>query len=298
MLRFSVLASGSAGNAALLQAGEFGLLIDAGLGPRQIAARLASIGSTWESVHLVLLTHTHGDHWRERTLAHMARRQIPLCCHPRHADTLATVSDAFLKLQKAGLIRTFERDAEVRLHHSLQCKPVEVSHDSTPTFAFRFWGPEDLFGETWSLGFLSDLGCWSPALVDAFRNVGILALEFNHDEAMERQSLRSAELIERVLGDFGHLSNDQAAAFLSSLLRTSTPGILQHLVQLHLSRDCNKPALALRAAARVCAELAAAPKIHTASQDVASPILTLEPLSASRINEVPQLVPAIEWSVG
>src|SRR5207247_1154514 len=59
--RFCVLASGSAGNCAFLQADGFGLLIDIGLGPRFIASRLATVGASWRHVHAVLLTHTHSD---------------------------------------------------------------------------------------------------------------------------------------------------------------------------------------------------------------------------------------------
>lgn len=47
--RFTVLASGSAGNSSLLQAGNFGLMIDFGLGIRRLASRLAARGCTWQS---------------------------------------------------------------------------------------------------------------------------------------------------------------------------------------------------------------------------------------------------------
>ena len=41
-LQFTVLASGSAGNASLLEMDGFGVLIDAGLGPRQLSQPLAA----------------------------------------------------------------------------------------------------------------------------------------------------------------------------------------------------------------------------------------------------------------
>ena len=62
------------GNASLVEANGFGLLIDIGLGPRQLAGRLAAIGLSWHAVHAVLLTHTHTDHWKDRTLRHLHRR--------------------------------------------------------------------------------------------------------------------------------------------------------------------------------------------------------------------------------
>jgi len=68
-----------------------------------------------------------------------------------------------------------------------------------------------------------------------------LGLEFNHCEQMERASRRPRFLVERVLGDFGHLSNAQAA---DAVRRFAEVGELQAVVQLHLSRDCNTAELA------------------------------------------------------
>src|SRR5215831_19007106 len=101
-LRFTVLASGSAGNASLIETGGFGLLLDAGLGPRQLAARLAAVGASWQDVHAAVLTHTHSDHWTDRTLAHLHRRGLPLYCHPDHHRVLGTYSPGFAALRSAG----------------------------------------------------------------------------------------------------------------------------------------------------------------------------------------------------
>src|SRR4051812_14005877 len=107
-LRFTVLASGSAGNAALVEAGEGGVLLDAGLGPRLLAGRLAAVGASWASVHAVVLTHTHSDHWRDPTLKHLLRRGVPLWCHPGHHADLLAWSPAFAALRDAGLVRAFD----------------------------------------------------------------------------------------------------------------------------------------------------------------------------------------------
>ena len=99
-------------------------------------------------------------------------------------------------------------------------------------------------GLAWSVGYASDLGCGSAELVEAFAGVDVLALEYNHDEKMERTSPRPKFLVERVLGDCGHLSNQQAADFTAAVAARSGHGFPSHLVQLHLSRDCNHPELA------------------------------------------------------
>src|SRR5262249_12616327 len=77
-MRFTVLASGSGGNARLLQIDGFGLLLDMGLGPRQLAQRFTLVGVSWDDIQAVVLTHTHSDHWRIATMTHLWRRRIPL----------------------------------------------------------------------------------------------------------------------------------------------------------------------------------------------------------------------------
>ncbi|HEV3145033.1 MAG TPA: MBL fold metallo-hydrolase [Gemmataceae bacterium] len=275
-VRFSMLASGSSGNAALLEANGFGLLIDAGLGPRQLASRFSSIGASWQTVDAVLLTHTHSDHWKDRTFDTLRRQQIPLYCHPEHQSPLRIYSPAFARLEQAKLVRYYEANGYFRLGNSLHCKALELHHDSGPTFGFRMELAPDLFGSAWAIGYLADLGCWTEAQADALANVDVLALEFNHDVEMERSSGRHWELIERVLGDHGHLSNQQAAEFLTAILNRSAPGFLQHLVQTHLSRECNHPTIAQAAAQSVLETHSPGTKLHTALQQVPGPILTLE----------------------
>jgi phosphoribosyl 1,2-cyclic phosphodiesterase len=274
-LRFTVLASGSGGNASLVEAAGFGVLLDLGLGPRQLASRLAGAGREWSSVHAALLTHTHSDHWKDTTLAQFRRRNIPLYCHPDHHRVLRLYAPAFDELLAAGLMRTYEADQVFDLAPGLRCRPLPVRHDGGATFGFRFEGGQDLFGGVAALGYAADLGCWDDALADALAGVDLLALEFNHDVAMESASGRSPLLIARVLGDYGHLSNDQAADLLRAVLDRSPAGRLRHLVQLHLSRDCNLPSLAQAAARAALAELAPAVAVHTARQDEATATLPL-----------------------
>lgn len=271
--RLTMLASGSSGNACLLQADGFGLLIDAGLGPRLLAQRLRAVGAAWDKIHAALLTHTHSDHWNERTLAQLFKLRIPLYCHPGHVRSLRECSPAFLELQAARLVRCFENGQRLRLTAGVHCRPLEVRHDSTPTFAFRFECQADLFSSAWSVGYASDLGTWDASVVAAFSDVDVLALEFNHDVPLQRASGRPPHLIARVLGDYGHLSNEQAAALLREIMRNSSPRRLQHLVQLHLSRDCNRPLLAARAAKSILDQLQSNARIHTASPEGTSPIL-------------------------
>lgn len=290
-LRLTVLASGSGGNSSLLEVEGFRLLVDAGLGPRQLARRFTAAGATWDRIRAVVLTHTHSDHWKERTLAHLLRLRIPLYCHADHVQDLRLYCAMFADLQGAGLVRLFETGRPFSLAPHLECLPFELQHDIRPTFGFRFDCQPDLFGTATSVAYAADLGTWDGALAATLSDVDILALEFNHDVGLQRASDRPEPLIERVLGDRGHLSNEQAACLLREVLARSAPGRLQHLVQLHLSRQCNRPELAAQAARTVLADLGSKTQVHTAAQDTSTTILFSGILGRSR-QDTPGAMPA------
>ncbi len=274
-VQFHVLASGSSGNASLLDVGGYGILIDLGLGPRQLAGRLPAAPPLWERVRAALLTHLHGDHWNETTLTHLARRGIALYCHAEHAADLGACSPAFAALAAAGLVLRYEVGEPLTLGPGCRCEPFALPHDGGRTCGFRLEGPPDIFGHTWAVAYAADLGCWDADLAARLADADVLALEFNHDVALQWQSGRHPRLIRRVLGDRGHLSNVQAAALLAEVLRRSAPGRLKHVVQLHLSRQCNRPELAHHAARRAAGEAKAALEIHTTSQHNPGPSIVL-----------------------
>jgi ribonuclease BN (tRNA processing enzyme) len=278
--RFTVLASGSSGNASLLELDGFGLLIDCGLHPRFLTARLQSVGVKWDRVSAVILTHTHTDHWKDATLAELRSRRIPLYAHALHFEHLDRSAPSFGSLDTAGLTAEYVDGRLIELTPGLTCLPLRVSHDSDPTFAFRIDGldadsvPCPDGGRpgnpAWSIGYASDLGCGSPQLLAAFTGVDVLAIEYNHDELMERNSPRPRFLVRRVLGDEGHLSNKQAAELTAAIAGASGEGFPGHLVQLHLSRECNRPELAAVAGREALVALNPAAEVITAKQDVAA----------------------------
>ncbi len=236
--RMTVLASGSAGNATLIQGDGFGLLVDCGLPPQELTARLQVVGASWQAVHAVVITHTHTDHWNRYTLEHLRRLNIPFFAHAKHHDAL-TAHAAYGPLSKAGLTHDYTPGEPLTLGGGLRLRVVQVPHDSDPTFGVRVDYAGD--GGGWAVGVSSDLGTVPDGLYDLFAGVDVLGLEFNHDEMMQRTSRRPRFLIERVLGNSGHLSNVQAAEAVQRFVAT---GDLQAVVQLHLSRDCNTAELA------------------------------------------------------
>ncbi|MFL5329938.1 MAG: MBL fold metallo-hydrolase [Gemmataceae bacterium] len=279
--RFTVLASGSAGNSSLLETDRGGVLIDFGLSARQLGARLHMCGFSWRSVQAAVLTHTHGDHWRETAIKALLKHRVTLYCHPGHALELMVISKAFDQLRTAGLVQTYEPLEWLELSEAIRVRPLPVEHDGGPTCAFRFEGPGGMFGPKWALGYATDLGCWNEQLVaDLAEDVDVLALEFNHDIAMQKASGRPRMLVDRILGDRGHLSNCQAAAFLRAALGRSSNIGLRYMIGLHPSRECNHPDLALAAAQGVFAGMDGI-QVMLACQHEPTPVIEVRPETAN-----------------
>jgi phosphoribosyl 1,2-cyclic phosphodiesterase len=243
-IHFCVLGSGSSGNATVIVSAHTHLLIDCGFSGDMIAERMTGTGADWASLDAVLLTHTHQDHIRATAVRECLAHGVTLFCHESHVTQLEGRRH-FRKLVAAGLVKTYDPQVPFKLPGGAQACAFPVPHDCPRTFGFRVEVPGE-HGHTRRIAYLADLGHWTPTLTEAVAGVDLLALEFNHDEEMERNSRRHADLIERVLGPFGHLSNSQAAGAIEALARSASKP--KQLVLLHLSRECNLERLAFNAA--------------------------------------------------
>jgi phosphoribosyl 1,2-cyclic phosphodiesterase len=187
-VRFCVLGSGSKGNASLVLAPRAHLLLDAGFSPRELAARMDGTGASWDSLCAVLLTHTHTDHVRKTCLRECALRGITLHCHAEHEGQLE--GGRYLRrLKESARLHLYEAGVPFETAGGLRCRPLRLPHDCPPTFGFLIEAPGS-DGRVRRVGYLADLGHWSQDLAEQVRDVDLLALEFNHDERMERESGR------------------------------------------------------------------------------------------------------------
>lgn len=268
-VQFDLLASGSSGNSCLLQVGDRRLLLDGGLAPARLSGLLAEVGVDWSGIHAFLLTHTHSDHWHPGVIQQLSKRRIPLYCHGSHRKALQAGSPDLVSLGFAGLLRYFEPGRGFEPIPAVKCRPLAIPHDGGATFGFRFDGPG------WGLAYAADLGSWDRHLAPAFADVDLLALEFNHDLDLQRASRRPGWLVNRVLGDQGHLSNHQGARLLKECLQASARRLPRHVVQLHLSNDCNTPELAAQAAQAILDECQVQAILHTTRQGRRGPSIRL-----------------------
>lgn len=233
-LSFLVLGSSSSGNATLLSCstptGERHLLLDAGLGPRTFARRMQMAGLEPVRPDAIILTHADSDHIRASWRRTLERESIPVhmpIAHRRDAERDAV---------PAHLSRPFRSTFEPV--PGVTVDPFVVPHDREGSSAFRI-----TCGDV-ALGWATDLGRVDAGLIEHLRGVNALGIESNYDLERQRTSGRPEFLVRRITGGRGHLSNRECLEAVRQLTREPTlPATIEHVVLLHLSRDCNCPDL-------------------------------------------------------
>jgi phosphoribosyl 1,2-cyclic phosphodiesterase len=244
-----VLASGSAGNCSvLLLPGHDGrassariVLIDAGLSPRRTRKNLEALGFTLDHVDAVLLTHLDHDHWHGGWLKALPDSAV-IFAHKRHATRGRRTG------QLPARCEAFE--STFSLPSGQRTSAVLASHDDLGVASFRFELPPTTPSPTDPsapapgeapraavLGFATDLGRVRYELLEHLRGVDVLAIESNYCPGLQAASDRPWFLKRRITGGSGHLSNFEAI----DAIREIRPR--EHVILLHLSRECNCPNL-------------------------------------------------------
>ncbi len=210
------------------------ILVDCGLGLKEIARRLALRGLSVTDLSAIFVTHEHGDH--VGGVARLARAaEIPVLLS--HGTRVACPVDFW-----SG-VSVYEVDSHAVIslaQLTLHCFPVP--HDAREPVQLIV---EDQRG--YRLGVLTDLGRSTPHIESMLNETDALFLEANHDEQMLADSDYPPSLKARIGGDYGHLSNRASAEILSVIDQSR----LQRVVAAHLSRQNNREDLVRDALAPV-----------------------------------------------
>ena len=226
-MRFKSLGSGSSGNATLVQSmgqDACNVLIDCGLGIRQMLQRLEKSGVLPDQLDAIFITHEHGDH-TGCVQALSNQYDIPVWMSAGTATAMGYVN-------ASGLLRTAS-DGDVIDLNGLQLCPFTVPHDARQPLQLTCTDGAA------KLGVLTDLGHATAHVLDQLQGCHALILECNHDPELLAASLYPPFLKQRIGGHYGHLANSQAADIASAVLHSS----LKHVVAAHLSQQNNLPEL-------------------------------------------------------
>jgi len=228
-MRFSVLASGSSGNACYVEAAGARILIDAGLSGEELIRRMEEAGIDPAGLDAILLTHEHIDHIRG---AGPLARRFDL---PVYANRL-TLKRALKTLGNLSKPVVFQTGHPIALH-GLCIETFTKCHDAADPVGIV------VHTDGARLGIITDLGRSTPVVEDRLRGCHALVMEFNHDERMLDEGPYPPELKRRIKGPEGHLSNDQAGGLLKTLCHHA----LSTVVLAHLSEMNNHPQKAIQA---------------------------------------------------
>lgn len=239
-----VLYSGSNGNAALLEAGDTALLIDAGRGAKSLYAALEAAGTSPDAISAIFLTHEHHDH---TAALDVFLKQHPIPVH--------TTTASAKKLGQSARISMRPHLVEHGPLFEVTVGPFTLSsfptpHDSAGSVGYRITVTTEEGVHV--IGYATDLGYVTPEVERGLIGCEAVVLECNHDTEMLKTGPYPYFLKRRIASSRGHLSNSDCAAFCAKLAETGTTRFLL----AHLSETNNLPELAL---SEVCAALAGFP---------------------------------------
>ncbi|MEP6788143.1 MAG: MBL fold metallo-hydrolase, partial [Acidobacteriota bacterium] len=248
-MKFTVLGSGSTGNAVLISSEKTNVLVDAGMSAREILRRLGEMGVSHDKLDGILITHEHGDHAGGLRVL-MAAVNCPVYISRPTADAFYDTKaggqngDSESSKRRAAL-----KDKTVEIESSrefrigdIDFEPFSVPHDAADNFGFV--AKKDGV----KIATLMDFGHISELIKQSLRGCDAIVVESNHSRDMLRAcSMYTWDLKQRIMSRTGHLSNED----LSDWLTNDFDGTANHIVLAHLSQRANEPNLA-----RITAEIA------------------------------------------
>ncbi len=228
-VRVHALASGSSGNAFLVQAGETNLLLDAGLPQRMLASNLARFGVGAAGLEAILLTHEHVDH--SASAGAMSRRAT--------APVVANAATLVAASQRSELaFATCELPTgSERGFGCIGVRSFPVPHDAAEPVGYILEVGRQ------RIVYCTDVGSVTPEVQAALQGATLAIVEANHDLAWLLRGPYTPAMKERVSSPTGHLSNAACADMVARRLIEGGPLTVW---LAHLSRVNNSPSLARR----------------------------------------------------
>lgn len=227
-IQFSVLASGSTGNAIYVETDKHSFLVDAGLSGKQMEGLFSKIGRNIRDLTGILVTHEHSDHIKG--LGVLARKyQLPIYANEKTWRAMGGLVGEIPTDQKF----VFEMES-VQTFGDCDIESFGVSHDAAEPMFYIF------HHEGKKLALITDTGYVSDRMKGTIRNADVFVFESNHDVEMLRMGKYPWNIKRRILSDVGHVSNEDAALAMSEVIGDRT----KQIYLAHLSQDNNMKELA------------------------------------------------------
>lgn len=228
-MKFCSLYSGSSGNSIFIASDNAKVLIDAGLAGKKIDDALKHIGEESSSIDGIFITHEHIDHIKG--VGVLSRKyDIPIYAND---NTWAVMEKKIGKIKEHN-IRIMDRRSSITIN-DLEIRSFNIPHDAIAPVGYTV----SYAGKNASV--VTDFGVFTEEIRDNIIDSDIILLESNHDVNMLRMGPYPYKLKLRVLGENGHLSNEDCGSAIVSLLKNDKK---KQIVLGHLSGTNNHPDLA------------------------------------------------------
>lgn len=237
-VRFSVLASGSTGNAFYIESGQDKLLVDAGLSGKQMDRLFQEAGADPAQLTGILVTHEHSDHIKG--LGIIARKyNLPIYANTKTWHAMEKQLGKLTTDQKFH----FEPNT-IQTFGSIDVESFSVSHDAVDPMFFTFQAEQK------KIALVTDLGYVSERIKKTVEDADAYVFEANHDISMLQMGHYPWSVKRRILGDSGHVSNEDCGLALSDIISNKT----RRVYLAHLSKDNNMKELARMSVSQVLRE--------------------------------------------
>ncbi|WP_391205979.1 MBL fold metallo-hydrolase [Psychrobacillus sp. L4] len=227
-MRFSVLASGSSGNAVYVESDEHSFLVDVGLSGKKMEQLFSEIGRDIKKLSGIFITHEHSDHIKG--LGVVARKHgVPIFANEKTWSAMDSL------IGNVPVDQRYQFDMEtVKTFGSIDIQSFAVSHDSIDPMFY-------IFHENGrKLVLITDTGYVSDRMKGHIKGADSFVFESNHDVSMLQMGRYPWSVKRRILSDVGHVSNEDAAVAMSEVVDIKNTNIYLS----HLSKDNNMKDLA------------------------------------------------------
>jgi phosphoribosyl 1,2-cyclic phosphodiesterase len=227
-LRYSILASGSTGNALYVESDEHSFLVDAGFSGKQMEALFKQIDRDISKLTGIFVTHEHSDHIKG--IGVLARKyRLPIFANENTWRAMDHLVGEIPTEQKM----VFNTET-VKSFGSVDIESFGVSHDAAEPMFYVFHQSGK------KLVLITDTGYVSDRMKGIISNADAFIFESNHDVQMLRMGRYPWSIKRRILSDVGHVSNEDAALAMSEVIGDNT----KRVYLAHLSLDNNMKDLA------------------------------------------------------
>ena len=225
------LFSGSGGNCTYISCHGVGILIDAGASAAAISRELGKLGTDFNHISAVFITHEHSDHIKG--ISTIAKKYgIPIHFTEPSAKMLRTVEP----LTSCIAVHPLLYSENVPY---LTVRSFVLPHDSAACVGYHVTGAD---GDSCAVA--TDLGIVTPRVLEELTGCRNVILECNHDvDMLANNQTYPRTLKNRIRSSQGHLSNDDCAACVAYLAGKGT----ENVMLAHISAENNTPQRALDA---------------------------------------------------